>query len=301
VGFNPNKQTQVLPVLASQVKAELEGKPEETKKEKSGDEGITAEHHSLLARIIAEELKVEVSQIKEFELCLYDTQPATVGGALNEFIFARGLDNLMMSFVSLRALIDSTDDSKAMANEEQIRMVALFDNEEIGSASVMGAASALLPTVLARINGDSSTYDSAIRKSFLISADMAHALHPNFSDKHEPCHKPMMHKGLVIKENANQRYATSSVTSFLLSEVAKRHQLPVQKFCVRNDMGCGSTIGPILASQVGIRTVDVGIPQWAMHSIRETCGTADTLSTYELFKHFYNEFHSLDKQLQTDV
>jgi len=178
--------------------------------------------------------------------------------------------------------------------------VALFDNEEVGSESYQGAGSSMMSSIIGRIVGDPSRLDSAIAKSFLISADMAHALHPNYTDKHEDCHRPQLHRGLVIKENANQRYATSSVTAFVLQEVARRHQLPTQRFAVRNDMGCGSTIGPILSSNTSIRTIDVGLPQFAMHSIRETMGTVDVWNGYALLKAIYTDFPIVDRQLKTD-
>ncbi|GKA20743.1 probable aspartyl aminopeptidase [Tanacetum coccineum] len=119
-------------------------------------------------------------------------------------------------------------------------------------------------------------------------------------DKHEEHHRPELHKGLVIKHNANQRYATSGITAFLFKEVAKIHNLPTQDFVVRNDMGCGSTIGPILASGIGIRTVDCGIPQLSMHSVREVCGKEDVDIAYKHFKAFYQTFSSVDKKLNVD-
>lgn len=289
-GFAPNKQQHLAPLLATELKAAL-AQQSQTQPEAKG---AKAEHHPLLLVALAQELEIEPSAIRDFELCLYDTQPAQLGGLLNEFIQARGLDNLMMSFIGMRALIDS----ERLAEEDQVRMCALFDNEEIGSASVMGAASAFMPSVLKRVHGgEESTFEPAMRKSMLISADMAHALHPNYTDRHEPNHRPQMHKGLVVKYNANQRYATNVVTAFHIQEIAKRHGLPIQKFCTRSDMGCGSTIGPILSAQCGVRTVDVGVPQLSMHSIREMAGTADTLSAYKLLKAFYEEFSALDKNM----
>jgi len=149
-------------------------------------------------------------------------------------------------------------------------------------------------------SSDSKLLEKAIQRSFLVSADMAHALHPNYMDKHEENHQPKLHGGLVIKHNANQRYATNAVTAFIFREIADRHKLPVQDFVVRNDMPCGSTIGPILASGVGIRTVDVGAPQLSMHSIREMCAVDDTRHSYEHFKAFFDEFTQLDAQITVD-
>jgi aspartyl aminopeptidase len=310
-GFQFNTQTNLLPFLATTIKNELEakvaseaskedGKKESKEEGKYNDPYCLNDHPSLLIELLAQELKVEPMAIKNFELCLYDTQPATLSGVYNEFIVARGLDNLLMSFVCLRSLIDSSD-AKEIANESQIRMVGLFDNEEIGSNSMMGAASNMMNSVLHRIIGDHSKYDSAITKSFLMSCDMAHGLHPNWPEKHEECHRPHLHKGLVVKQNANQRYATSGVTQFLITEIAKAHKIPLQKFVVRNDVGCGSTIGPILASNTGIRTVDVGIPQLAMHSIREMSGTADLQSAYELVKAVFSDLPALDRKTRVDA
>lgn len=288
-GLKINAENHLAPVLATAVKSQLESRAEDAKSD---------QHHSLLLKIVASEMGVEVEAIRDFELCLYDTQAACLGGAFNEFIFSRALDNLMMSFISLKCLIDSCD-SKSLAEEKQVRMVALFDNEEVGSDSYMGAGSNLLRHLLHRINGDTGLH-SGMRRSFLVSADMAHALHPNYAEKHEENHRPALHKGLVIKQNANQRYATNAVTSFVLTEIAKRHNIPVQRFVVRNDTACGSTIGPILATNCGIRTVDVGVPQLSMHSIREMCGVGDVHNAYELIRAFFQEFASLDESFKSE-
>ncbi|KAJ6386862.1 hypothetical protein OIU78_016733 [Salix suchowensis] len=184
-------------------------------------------------------------------------------------------------------------------------MVALFDHEEVGSNSAQGAGSPVMLDALSRItssfDSDSKLLPKAIQLSYLVSADMAHALHPNYMDKHEENHQPRLHGGLVIKHNANQRYATNAVTSFLFREIASKHNIPTQDFVVRNDMACGSTIGPILASGVGIRTVDVGAPQLSMHSIREMCAVDDVKHSYEHFKAFFQDFSNLDAKITVDI
>jgi len=286
-GFKPNKENHCVPIIATEIKNKLE---QPTASEGEGEE----EHHSVMLDLLASELSTTVKSIKDFELCLYDTQPPALGGAFDEFVYARGLDNLCMSYICMRALIDSASN---MEDETQIRMVALFDNEEVGSSSCMGAASNMMNSVLTRLNTDPRSVASAVRKSILISCDMAHAVHPNYAEKHEAKHRPSLHKGLVIKQNANQRYATTSITSFLLAEIARKHNIYYQKFVVRQDMGCGSTIGPILAANTGIRTIDVGVAQLSMHSIREMCGTADLLSSYLLLKAIFEEFAELDAKL----
>ncbi len=265
-----------------------------------GASNFPDQHHSLLMDLIAKSLGVEIDSIRDFELCLYDTQPAQITGIRNEFVSSRALDNLMMSFCSTDALIQASTNN--LNDATQIFMTALFDNEEVGSVSMMGAGSSVMSRLLQRLNGYNfaSTYDAAIARSILVSADMAHAWHPNYMEKHEENHRPIMQRGLVIKYNGNMRYATSNASSQPLLEIAHKYNIPTQQFCVRNDSSCGSTIGPMLSASCGIRTVDVGIPQWAMHSIRETCGIKDVASAIQLFKYFYAEFASVDAKLKFD-
>jgi aspartyl aminopeptidase len=181
------------------------------------------------------------------------------------FIFSPRLDNLAMSYCALDALLkmNISQDSSA------ISMIALFDHEEVGSNSAFGAASNFVESVMQRVlsyapgEKHPDDYGRSISKSFLISADMAHAVHPNYAEKHAKGHAPSL-KNLVLKINANQRYTTTSLTSSLL----KKMGVELQEFVVRNDSPCGSTIGPIL-SKIGIRSVDIGAPMLSMHSIRE--------------------------------
>ncbi|ORY92340.1 peptidase M18 [Syncephalastrum racemosum] len=293
--FSFNKENQLAPILATVTKAEL-NKTSESEAERN--------HHGLLVRVLADEMKVEPSQIRDFELALFDTQGATIGGACNEFIFSPRLDNLEMSYCSIQALIQA----KGIENDTNVRLAALFDNEEIGSVSAHGADSNLLPSVLQRLActellGDKvspTAFEEAMHKSVLVSADMAHAIHPNYADKHEENHTPRMHHGTVIKINANQRYATTAVTSLVLKELAKKHEIPIQEFVVRNDSPCGSTIGPMLSAKLGLRTVDVGNPQLSMHSIREVGGVDDVKHGTDLLKVFYEEFPELEAKIVVD-
>lgn len=301
-GFKVNTQSHLLPILATSVKAELDRKVAENgPAEKTTN---NSSHHSLLLQIIAKKLGCQPDQICDFELQACDTQPSIIAGAKKEFIFSGRLDNLCMSFCSLQALIHATSESD-LEDESGVRMVALFDHEEVGSNSAQGAGSPAMLDALSRITNsftsDSKLLTKAIQRSFFVSADMAHALHPNYMDKHEENHQPKLHGGLVIKHNANQRYATNAVTSFIFKEIAAKHNLPTQDFVVRNDMPCGSTIGPILASGVGIRTVDVGAPQLSMHSIREMCAVDDVKHSYEHFKAFFQEFSHLDTKITVDA
>ncbi|KAA8539146.1 hypothetical protein F0562_025838 [Nyssa sinensis] len=301
-GFKPNLETHLIPLLATK----LEDATTESK-EKSNASSSKAAHHPLLVQVLSDELNCGIDDIASIELNICDTQPSCLGGGNNEFIFSGRLDNLASSYCALRALVDSCEVPGDLSSEHAIRMVALFDNEEVGSGSIQGAGAPTMFQAMRRIVDclahqyvGEGAFERSIRQSFLVSADMAHGVHPNFTDKHEEHHRPELQKGLVIKHNANQRYATSGVTSFLFKEVAKIHNLPTQEFVVRNDMGCGSTIGPILASGVGIRTVDCGIAQLSMHSVREICGKEDVDIAYKHFKAFYQSFSSIDRKLNVD-
>ncbi|XP_066314622.1 probable aspartyl aminopeptidase [Miscanthus floridulus] len=303
-GLKVNNQSHLVPVLATCIKNEMQKFVAENGP-KQASENVNTKHHPLLLQLIAKEANCEPDKICDFELQLCDTQPSAVAGAMKEFIFSGRLDNLCMSFCSLKALIDSSSVEHSLDHESGVRMVALFDHEEVGSDSAQGAGSPAMLDALSRITGsfnssNSKLLEKAIQRSFMVSADMAHALHPNYMDKHEENHQPKLHGGLVIKHNANQRYATNAVTAFIFREIAERHQLPIQDFVVRNDMACGSTIGPILASGVGIRTVDIGAPQLSMHSIREMCAVDDISHAYEHFKAYYAEFTELDSKVKVD-
>ena len=299
-GFKPNVETNFAPILATAIKGELEEKV-------SSAEG--GAHHALLLAVLAEELGCAPDDIADFELNVCDTQPSVIGGAAREFIFSGRLDNLASSYCGVRALIEATSDAK-LAKHAGVQMVALFDNEEVGSSSFYGGGSPMMFESIKRAakalsksapgEGGEGLIERTIRNSFLVSADMAHALHPNYMDRHEENHAPKMHKGMVVKHNANQRYATTAVTSYLFRECAKMEKIPTQDFVVRNDMGCGSTIGPIIAAGVGIRTVDVGIPQLSMHSVREMCGVEDVDICFRHFTAFYDNFAKVDATVSVD-
>jgi len=186
-----------------------------------------------------------------------------------------------------------------------VRMMVHYDHEEVGSDSAQGAGSSMTEDAMRRITtslsagmaagpGEEGVEERARRKSFVVSADMAHAVHPNYADKHEPGHKPKFGAGVVVKHNANQRYATTATTATLFRECAAKEGIPTQDFVVRNDMGCGSTIGPILSTNLGVRTVDVGVPQLSMHSVREMCGTEDIDVCFRHFRAFFDHFAEID-------
>lgn len=249
--------------------------------------------HGALVQVIADELEVVPESIEDFELVLYDTQPSQVGGLRNEFVFSPRLDNLCSTWCAMQALINS---GASLDEDESIRCIALFDHEEIGSQSAHGAASNFLEAIISRLA--QPAVFQCLASSFLLSADMAHAVHPNYKSKHDSKHQPLINEGPVIKVNANQRYATNSQGMVLVKEAARLADVQLQPFVVRNDSPCGSTIGPILASRLGIRTLDIGNPQLSMHSIREMAGTKDIDSSVELFTSFLENYTKIDRSIQ---
>ncbi len=207
-----------------------------------------------------------------WDLCLYDVQPAAVLGADASMLASGRLDNLLSCWAAIDALTDAEPDG-------HIAVAALFDHEEVGSASTSGAAGPFLETVLARLSGAWSSDDRhrMLAASSCVSADNAHAVHPNYLERHDPDHAPIVNHGPAIKINSNQRYATSADTALLFRQACDEAGVPHQTFVSRNNMPCGSTIGPLTATRLGIATVDVGVPQLSMHSARELCGTRDPL------------------------
>ncbi|MGI9291005.1 MAG: M18 family aminopeptidase [Gammaproteobacteria bacterium] len=234
--------------------------------------------------LLKQQLKQEsgiknIKQILGFELSLYDLQGASLVGLKQEFVASARLDNLLSCHAALEALISTRGSSNPV--------IILNDHEEVGSASTSGAEGPLLLDTLGRICGSDEKLKRALSHSMLVSADNAHGVHPNYADKHEPAHRPMMNDGPVIKINHNQRYATNSETEGLFRQVCAQNKLPVQTVVVRSDMGCGSTIGPITATRLGVRTVDVGVPQLGMHSVRELAGAADHDTLVKALKGFF--------------
>ncbi|BFZ22616.1 hypothetical protein BsWGS_25655 [Bradybaena similaris] len=304
--FGPNKENHLCPVLATSVKAELEGdkaaasSPKPADSSDSESRSQASKHPPTLVRLLCQELHIESDQIMDFELCLADTQPAVVGGAYNEFLFAPRLDNLFNAYSACQGLLASLQDD-SLEKETNIRMISLFDNEEVGSESAQGAGSTFQELVMRRISSSASNvlaFEESIGKSYMVSADQAHACHPNYSDKHEANHQPEFNKGIVIKFNSNQRYATTSITATILRQVAKKVGVPLQDFVVRNDSVCGSTIGPIMSAKLGLQTIDVGAPQLAMHSIREMGGTIDVLHAISLFEGFFRHYPEVQASLK---
>jgi len=238
-----------------------------------------------LAKLLIEQLKkqyknLDIDSIIDFELSFYDTQGASYIGLKEEFIASSRLDNLLSCYTGLQVLLH--------ADTQGSSLLCCSDHEEVGSASTSGAQGTFLKSVLERLAGSAEALTRIIARSMLISADNAHAIHPNFSDKHDANHGPLINNGPVIKINANQRYASNCETGAVFRVLAAKADIPVQNFVVRTDMGCGSTIGPISATQLGIKTVDVGVPTFAMHSIRELCGTKDSWYLFKVLEQFFD-------------
>ncbi len=233
----------------------------------------------LLTQVQQQNPDVQLEQVLDYELSFYSAQAGSLYGVNQEFLASARLDNLLSCFIGLQALL---------AHEgEQSALLICTDHEEVGSASHCGAQGPMLQQFLQRLQPDPENYARMIEASYLVSADNAHAVHPNYADKHDANHGPQINQGPVIKINANQRYASNSETQALFRLACQQANIPVQSFVVRSDMGCGSTIGPITASEVGVKTVDIGVPTWAMHSIRETAGVADLDYLYQALCRFY--------------
>ena len=315
-GFKVNFQRHMAPIISDEVDKQLgvgDVKPgtdelntgtQDNKRVKTSAE---EKHCPVLLELLAGELNCEVSDILDFELQLCDTQRSAIGGAKNEYVFSGRLDNLQSCHASLCALIKASTYT-SLANETHTRMMVHYDHEEVGSDSAQGAGSSMTDDALRRITrslarnskGDGDLEEISRRNSFLVSADMAHAVHPNYSDRHEPGHKPKFGNGVVIKHNANQRYATDAITGWLFRELGEKVGVPVQEFVVRSDLGCGSTIGPTLSTNTGIRTVDVGPPQLSMHSVREMCSSKDVAHSINHYQSVFENFSTLDKTLIVD-
>ena len=232
----------------------------------------------LLEQLARERPAGEVTEILGFDMFCYDTQPPCLVGYKDEFINAGRLDNLLSCFVGMRAMLEAGGSGN--------RMFICNNHEENGSTSATGALGSLPLAIFERLIPDVQSRQRCLSRSFFISMDNAHGVHPNFADKSDASHKILLNHGPVIKINANQRYATNSLSNAFFQLLAKEVNVKTQEFVMRNDMACGSTIGPLLASRLGVRTVDVGAPSLAMHSIRELTGSQDPSLLHQTILHF---------------
>ena len=265
-GFKPNAQTQLPPLFG------LETCPP-------------------VLEVVADRggADLDPRDIAAFELMLYDVQPSALSGAEQEFVHAARLDNLGSCHAGLSAFMAEADTETPFT-----RMIAFWDHEEVGSRSAQGAAGTFLQDVLVRLcDGDGNAVRQAIAHSLLVSADMAHAVHPNYVDRHDPGHMPALGGGPVVKWNQNQRYASDAGTAGWFVSLCRDADVPVQQFAVRSDMACGTTIGPISSALLGMPTVDVGNPMLSMHSCREMCATADVPLMIKVLRRFFRPAHEV--------
>lgn len=265
-----NKQTHLPPILMKLPESEVE---------------IKADFKEILLKMLnaprddADKINVAASKILDYELSFYDVQSPAVIGLHDDFLASARLDNLLSCYTGLMALLEG---------DKQNTLLVCSDHEEVGSMSAAGAQGPFLQSILQRLCEDEEEYSRAMANSVLLSVDNAHGVHPNYADKHDGNHGPILNEGPVIKMNANQRYASNSETTALFKHLCELADVPVQSFVVRSDMACGSTIGPITASGIGVKTVDVGVPTFAMHSIRELAGRWDAYYLYRVLKQFFN-------------
>lgn len=241
-----------------------------------GDFDLAAE---LMNVLIEDDPALAGAAILHSELSLYDTQPAAQIGLRGEFIASARLDNLLSCYVGLHALIDAP----AIGNQ----LFVMNDHEEVGSGSAAGARGTFLKSVLDRLTGGGEAFARCMARSLLVSTDNAHGVHPNFPDRHDGNHGPVLNRGPALKINANQAYASNSESLALFSAACIAAGVTTQTFVSRGDMACGSTIGPLTATVLGVRTVDVGVPTFAMHSIRELAGAADPYRLHKALLAFY--------------
>jgi aspartyl aminopeptidase len=253
----------------------------------------TEDESAALVDLLARELGIAKERILDFDLGLHDVVPCTLGGLHEEFVFAPRLDNLACSHAGLVALLAACEVTPDPP--ETSWMLALYDHEECGSRSAQGALGTALSDVVNRLaaghpKAESDAVEAVARtvaRSFLVSADMAHAVHPNYGEFHSELDRPAMNQGPVIKRNDNQRYATDGESSAVFRRLCQDAGFEPQDYCHRSDLACGSTIGPLTSALSGIKTVDVGNPMLSMHSIREMCGTYDQDLMIEALRRLY--------------
>ena len=244
------------------------------------DKDEKADFRDILKQQLIAEGHDDCQEVMEFDLSFYDVNRPAIIGMRDDFIASARLDNLLSTYVSLHALINHKEG-------DATALLVSNDHEEVGSKSATGAQGPLLKNVLERIVGTGEALTQSMSKSMLISTDNAHAVHPNYSDRHDGNHGPVINKGTVLKINANQRYATNDETASLFTLLSRKVNAPVQHFVTRTDLGCGSTIGPLTAGELGLKTLDVGLPTFGMHSIRELAGTKDAYELTTVLDEFF--------------
>ncbi|CAD5217068.1 unnamed protein product [Bursaphelenchus xylophilus] len=264
-----------------------------------GEEGAEKyDHHVELLNLIAQECGCKVEDVIDFDLRTFPTENAELGGLKNEFVFSARLDNLLGVYTTIHGLVEGSKKDVELAEDTVARVAVCFDHEEVGSGSAAGAKSAVFEQVLRRLvlKDEPTPNDSfarAMAKSFIISADQAHAAHPNYADRHERNHRPRFDGSVVVKINADQRYATTTTSFTVLNELARLAEVKLTKFVVKNTSPCGSTIGPFISANLGCLTIDVGCAQLGMHSARECGDTQSVENAIRLYSTTYNNYGKL--------
>ena len=301
-----NKESHLKPLIATLKVNSIIDSEDEKEEEKTKDKKLG----KTLRKIILNELnkgceKNVISsgdQIVDYDLVLYDTQSPNLVGINKEFLASGRLDNLGSSIPALYSIINASKD-ELLSEQTSINLIALFDNEEIGSMTYQGADSNFFLMHLKRIFAQSlnitkttfseDLYLRFMSKSYVISADLAHAYNPNYSEKFQSQHQNKIQQGVVLKINVNGKYSTESENAAVFKELAQLCNVPIQEFIVRQDSPCGTTIGPITSAKIGIKSVDVGIPQFAMHSIREQLGIVDLFYYRTIFEEFFKSYEKV--------
>lgn len=301
---NANKETKMVPIIG------LDNTDKDnTKLQQRGEESVlggagtfTASQPPKLVKAIAKELSIQnYGSIVNWELELFDTQPAQLGGLEKEFIFAGRVDDKLCSFAAIEALIAASPSD----SDHSLKVVGCFDDEEIGSLLRQGAHSNFLPSSLERICESfasrmypTNTMAQMYANSFLISADVSHAVNPNYMDSYLENHSPRLNVGVAVQADPNGHTTTDSVSTAFLQRVADKCGATLQVFQIRNDSRSGGTVGPMLSSAMGVRAIDAGLPQLSMHSIRATIGSLDPGLGVQLFKGFFDHFEEVDNEFK---
>ncbi|KAF2497134.1 hypothetical protein BU16DRAFT_458798 [Lophium mytilinum] len=296
-----NKETQMVPIIGLD-NSDISGATEENWKPAllGGEGAFTSTQPERLVKAISSELGIkDYSTIVNWELELFDIQPAQLGGLEKEFIFAGRIDDKVCSWAAIQALLNSTDSDDSSG---QIKIVGLFDDEEIGSQLRQGARSNFLPTIIERVvdsfanSGVTSLVSRTYANSFIVSSDVTHAVNPNFLNVYLENHAPRLNLGLAIAADSNGHMTTDSVSTAILQKCADKVGAKLQVFQIRNDSRSGGTVGPMLSSMTGIRAIDAGIPQLSMHSIRATIGSLDPGLGVLAFQGFLDHFETVDAE-----
>ena len=303
-----NHETEAVPIIGLD-NSDLNGASSEDdfKCSPLGGEGaFTSSQPPKLVRAIAGELTIrDYSSIVNWDLELFDTQPAQTGGLDKEFIFAGRIDDKLCSWSAVEGLLASSS-GPSSPDDGIIKLVGLFDAEEIGSGLRQGAKSNLLHSVVERIAesfaadkcSSANLLSQTLANSFLVSADVTHAAHPNFLHRYLEAHTPRLNVGLVVCADPNGHMTTDSVSTALLTKTAEKSGSKLQMFMIRNDSRSGGTVGPQLSTALGVRSIDAGMPQLSMHSIRATTGSLDPGLGVQAFKGFFDHYEAVDANFE---